>query len=641
MSARSSVPSRLGATPSRPPARRTCADRRRAGRTGRCSSAAKSALDAMKPYAIAAMSRRRVASICPPHVVSHYCRRLHLHSDCRETRGPRGVPDPRPARGRRPRGAGRASAARSRAPCSRRCSSRRARSCPTDRLVDRGVGRRPAAPTPSARCAPTSPGCAAARSRSGCGAGRRATRSTSPTASSTPPSSHRLAGPPASAPRPATTRAARRPPRRRARRSGAATPLAEFDAADIDRDGGSRGWPTCALAAVEERAAALLALGRGRGGGRRARGAGRRGTRTGRRLAVLLMHALYAQRAAGRRAGRLPGPARAASSTSWASSRPDADAGAAPPGARRTTPRSRPSSDRRTATCRGAAPRWSAGTRRSTRSRPRCGSAPLVTLTGVGGVGQVPARDRGGRAGSATGSPTAPGSAELAPLADGGPSATPSPPRCGVQQRHGLTIEQTVVEYLARPVAAARAGQLRARAGRRRPAGPRIVAALPRRRRARHQPGAARRRRASRCGRCRRCPPPDAATLFVQRAAGHPPRLPTRPRQRGAVAEICRAARRAAAGHRAGRGPDAGDERRRGRRAARRRPPARPRPRARRSPATRASRRRSTGPTGCWPSRSSGCSPGCRCSRAAPTSPRVHAVCGEPGTRRGRHARPC
>src|SRR5262245_54075285 len=75
------------------------------------SSAAKSAWDAMKPYAMAAMSRRRVASICPPVVVSHYCRRLDLHSDCRDRvefriLGPLEVVDhgePVPVGGRKPR----------------------------------------------------------------------------------------------------------------------------------------------------------------------------------------------------------------------------------------------------------------------------------------------------------------------------------------------------------------------------------------------------------------------------------------------------------------------------------------------------------------------------------------------------------
>ena len=118
------------------------------------------------------------------------------------------------------------------------------------------------------------------------------------------------------------------------------------------------------------------------------------------------MHALYASGPAGRRAGRLPRPARAASSTSWASSRPTPTQAlhrrvlGARPGARRPARADR-------ATCRGAAPRWSAGTR----------TIDAVAGGAAGGAAGDPHRGRrasgspGSRsrwpAASATGSPTA------------------------------------------------------------------------------------------------------------------------------------------------------------------------------------------------------------------------------------------
>ena len=70
----------------------------------------------------------------------------------------------------------------------------------------------------------------------------------------------------------------------------------------------------------------------------------------------------------------------------------------------------------------------------------------------------------------------------------------------------------------------------------------------------------------------------------------------------GAVAEICRQARRPAAGDRAGRRADAGDEQPRPGPAAGRAAAAQPAARAARTPDSRASPRRSTGPTACWPS---------------------------------------
>ena len=75
-------------------------------------------------------------------------------------------------------------------------------------------------------------------------------------------------------------------------------------------------------------------------------------------------------------------------------------------------------------------------------------TAPLVTLVGVGGVGktrlavEVAGRELDRFVDGAW-------LAELAPLADGGSVAHAVAAALRVQQRHGATVEQTVVEYLA------------------------------------------------------------------------------------------------------------------------------------------------------------------------------------------------
>jgi predicted ATPase len=75
------------------------------------------------------------------------------------------------------------------------------------------------------------------------------------------------------------------------------------------------------------------------------------------------------------------------------------------------------------------------------------GCSPLVTLTGVGGVGksrlalEIADRDRARF-------PDGVWLCELAPLADTGPVSHAVAAALGVQQRHGLSIEQTVIEYL-------------------------------------------------------------------------------------------------------------------------------------------------------------------------------------------------
>ena len=74
-------------------------------------------------------------------------------------------------------------------------------------------------------------------------------------------------------------------------------------------------------------------------------------------------------------------------------------------------------------------------------------SAPLVTLTGAGGVGktrlalEVAEAERARFADGVW-------LCELAPLRDGGPVSHAVAAALRVQQRHGLTIEQTVIEYL-------------------------------------------------------------------------------------------------------------------------------------------------------------------------------------------------
>ena len=75
------------------------------------------------------------------------------------------------------------------------------------------------------------------------------------------------------------------------------------------------------------------------------------------------------------------------------------------------------------------------------------GSASLVTLTGVGGVGKSRlALEVAERARARF--PDGVWLCEFAPLADSGPVSHAVAAALGVQQRHGLSIEQTVIEYL-------------------------------------------------------------------------------------------------------------------------------------------------------------------------------------------------
>ena len=76
-------------------------------------------------------------------------------------------------------------------------------------------------------------------------------------------------------------------------------------------------------------------------------------------------------------------------------------------------------------------------------------TAPLVTLTGVGGVGKSRlAEEVAGR--DTDRWPDGVWLCELAPLADGGPVGHAVAGTLRVQQRHGLSIAETVIEYLHR-----------------------------------------------------------------------------------------------------------------------------------------------------------------------------------------------
>ena len=221
--------------------------------------------------------------------------------------------------------------------------------------------------------------------------------------------------------------------------------LDEFDAVEIDVDGRLALLADLRLAAVEARAAALLALGRGRAvlaelealverhPGREA-------------LAALLMHALYAD---GRQADAL--------AVYQALRRRLVDElGVEPSEATRALHRRVLEQD----------PTLAPGDRARPTNLPRRGTtlvgrdpaigavaaalrtAPLVTLVGVGGVGktrlavEVAGRELDRFVDGAW-------LAELAPLADGGSVAHAVAAALRVQQRHGATVEQTVVEYLA------------------------------------------------------------------------------------------------------------------------------------------------------------------------------------------------
>ena len=242
--------------------------------------------------------------------------------------------------------------------------------------------------------------------------------------------------------------------------------------------------------------------------------------------------------------------------------------------------------------------------------------APLVTLTGVGGVGksrlavEVARRVRDRFPGGAW-------LCELAPLGPGGPVADALAATLQVQQRHGLTIEQTVVSYLRSRSLLLVLDNCEHVLD----AAARLVSGL-----IRHCPGVAvlatSREPLGLDGEQLRpvdpLPAEEAGTLFVLRARDNQPDFRPGRDEAPAVADICRqldglplAIELAAARIR---GMSAAEIARRldgGRLLAGARGPRRP--------ASRAWPRPSTGPTGCSRPRSSGCSPGCRRSPAAAT----------------------
>ena len=242
---------------------------------------------------------------------------------------------------------------------------------------------------------------------------------------------------------------------------------------------------------------------------------------------------------------------------------------------------------------------------------------PLVTLTGVGGVGksrlavECAVREQ-------SRFPDGAWLCELAPLDDDGPVSDAVAVALRVQQRQGLTIEQTVIEYLrgrelllvldnCEHVLAA-AARLVDRVVQHAPGvvvmatsrealaveGERLVPVAP-------------------------LPAGDGAVLFADRARTARPDLRLDGEHAAVVSEVSRrldglplAIELAAARVRVMSPTEVADRLDRGRllRLGSGAP----------SPTTRASRRPSTGPTGCSPSPRRRCSRGCRCSPAASTS---------------------
>ena len=220
--------------------------------------------------------------------------------------------------------------------------------------------------------------------------------------------------------------------------------LDEFDAADIDPDGHLARLADLRLVAVQERAEALLQLGRGREVVAELEAlVARHPDREA--LAALLMRALYGS---GRQADALGvyrdlrrhlveelGVEPSEATREVHRQVLEQDPALAPERARPTNLPRRGTAlvGRHTAIAEVAA---------------ALRTAPVVTLVGVGGVGksrlavEVAAGELGRFADGAW-------LCELAPLADGGSVAHAVAAALRVQQRHGATIEQTVVEYLA------------------------------------------------------------------------------------------------------------------------------------------------------------------------------------------------
>jgi predicted ATPase/DNA-binding SARP family transcriptional activator len=221
-------------------------------------------------------------------------------------------------------------------------------------------------------------------------------------------------------------------------------PLGEFDAAHLDADAELARLTDLRLVATEERAEALLQLGRGREVVTELE-ALVRCFPVRERLAVLLMRSLYGS---GRQADALnvyrqlrrmlveelgvePSEPTRAIHRQLLTQEPTL-----------TSPRSGPPTNlpRRGTSFVGRDQEIS-------RIAAALRGGPLVTLTGVGGVGksrlavQVAGRERARF-------PDGVWLCELAPVADGGAVSHAVAAALRVQQRHGLTIDQTMIEYL-------------------------------------------------------------------------------------------------------------------------------------------------------------------------------------------------
>nr|MBA3908147.1 AfsR/SARP family transcriptional regulator [Pseudonocardiales bacterium] len=221
--------------------------------------------------------------------------------------------------------------------------------------------------------------------------------------------------------------------------------LVEFDAADIDADGQLARLADLRLSAIQERAEAMLALGRGREVVADLTGlVDHHPDREA--LSALLMRALYAS---DRQADAL-------AVYRALRHRLVEELGVEPSDATREVHRKVLEQDPELAPADRAPP--SNLPRRGTvlvgRDRAvaqvagALQTAPLVTLVGVGGVGKT--RLAGEVAGREL-HRFSDGAwlCELAPLTDGGSVAHAVAVALRLQQRHGATIEQTVVEYLA------------------------------------------------------------------------------------------------------------------------------------------------------------------------------------------------
>ena len=158
------------------------------------------------------------------------------------------------------------------------------------------------------------------------------------------------------------------------------------------------------------------------------------------------------QRPAGRRARHLPADARTARRGAGRRSQPAAAAGAPADPRRRSRSlrlhlRRAVASPARTPICRGARPASSAASRTCGALVDALREGPLVTLTGVGGVGKTRlALEVAGRDQERFGDGV--WLCELAPLDDGAAVGHAVAATLRLQQRQGLGIEETVIEYL-------------------------------------------------------------------------------------------------------------------------------------------------------------------------------------------------